>query len=328
MTAGTLIIGLGLISGSQIRHLWQLYIIFAFIGCGLMCASIIPCSLIISNWFVSRRGVAMSAAFVGTSIGGMVMSPIANWIIINHGWRVAFAFSGLTILVTVIPTILFLIRTRPSEMGLEPYRLDTENSKTSADNWGVTVKEAFSLPVFWQIAAIMLLVGIVTGGVGNNCPAYLNDLGHSSTKAAFAWSFVMGVMILGKVVFGPLADAWGAGRVMAIACAMFAGGIAIMLFARPFSVVLIFAAIYGFASGAPLVLNPLLVSGSMGTRNFGALYGILNIMGSVGGAIGPVGAGIFFDRQGTYLPVFYLFIGLMLIGVMVAMSINPVHHEN
>ncbi|MBI5117184.1 MFS transporter [Candidatus Poribacteria bacterium] len=327
MITGTLIIGLGLMAGSQIWHLWQLYIIFAFIGCGLMCASIIPCSLIISNWFVSRRGVAMSGAFVGTSIGGMVMSPVANWIIEKYGWRVAFALSGLTILVTVIPTIFFLIRTRPSEMGLEPYRSASENSKTSVENWGVTVKEAFSLPVFWQIAAIMLLVGIVTGGLGNHCPAYLNDLGHSTKRAAFAWSFVMGIMTFGKVVFGPLADSWGARKATAVAFLMFAGAIVIILFARPYSIVLTFAAVYGFASGAPLVLNPLLVSGNLGMRNFGALYGILNIMGTVGGAIGPVSAGIFFDRRGTYLPVFYLFIGLMLVGAMVALSIKPVRQE-
>ena len=59
-------------------------------------------------------------------------------------------------------------------------------------------------------------------------------------------------------------------------------------------------------------------------KHFAALYGVLNIMGTVGGAIGPVGAGIYFDRQGTYLPVFYLFVGLMLVGSVIAISIRPV----
>jgi MFS family permease len=324
MVAGALTIGLGLLAGSQIAHLWQLYLAFVAIGCGLMCASIIPCSLIISNWFVSRRGVAMSGAFVGTSAGGMVMSPVANWIILNHGWRTAFALSGVTILVVVIPVVLVAIRTRPSDVGLEPYRDARDQTSDAEANWGVGVKQALSLRSFWQIAAVMLIMGLVPGGLGNHCVAYLTDLDHSPDRAAFAWSMVMGVMILGKLSIGPLADRWSARSAMAGACVLFAISIAILTFARPYWIVLAFAALYGFACGAPLVLNALLTSEYLGTKHFGALYGVLNIMGTVGGAIGPVGAGIYFDRQGTYLPVFYLFAALMLIGAVVAASMRRV----
>jgi len=42
----------------------------------------------------------------------------------------------------------------------------------------------------------------------------------------------------------------------------------------------------------------------------------------VGGAIGPVGAGIYFDRTGSYLPVFYLFVAMMLVAAVVAISMH------
>ena len=323
MVAGALTIGLGLLAGSQITHLWQLYLVFVAIGCGLMSASIIPCSLIISNWFVSRRGTAMSGAFVGTSAGGMVMSPVANWIILNYGWRTAFALSGLTIIVVVIPVVLLAIRTHPSDLGLEPYRDAGADSSESEENWGVGVKEAFSLRSFWQISAVMLIMGLVAGGLGNHCVAYLTDLEHSPDRAAFAWSMVMGVMILGKLSIGPFADRWSARNAMAGACVLFAISIAIVTFAQPYWIVLVFAAIYGFACGAPLVLNPLLTSNYLGMKHFGALYGVLNIMATVGGAIGPVGAGIYFDRTGSYLPVFYLFAAMMLVAAVVAISMHP-----
>ncbi|RJP66994.1 MAG: MFS transporter [Candidatus Abyssobacteria bacterium SURF_17] len=328
MTVGTVVIGVGLLAGSRIMHLWQLYIIFAFIGVGLMCASIIPCAFIISNWFVSRRGAAMSGAFVGTSVGGMVMSPIANWIILNYGWRTAFLFSGVTVIVVVIPTVLFLIRTRPSEIGLEPYRVALPTNADPSDNWGVSVKEAFSLPVFWQLAVIIMLIGVVTGGLGNHCPAYLSDLGHSPTQAAFAWSTVMGVMILGKLAVGPVADRWGPEKTTAASCALFAVSIGIVFFAQPYWVVMVFASLYGFACGAPLVLNPLLISGNLGMKNFSAIYGALSIMGTIGGALGPVGAGIYFDKHDTYLPVFCVFIVLMIVTGVVALAIKPVRHGN
>jgi MFS family permease len=323
MVAGALMIGLGLLVGSRITQLWQLYLVFVAIGCGLMCASIIPCSLIISNWFVSRRGTAMSGAFVGTSAGGMIMSPVANWIILNYGWRMAFALSGITILVVVIPVVLLAIRTHPSDVGLEPYRDAGDDTSDAEANWGVGVKQAFSLRSFWQIAAVMLIMGLVAGGLGNHSVAYLTDLEHSPDRAAFAWSMVMGVMILGKLSVGPLADRWSARNAMAGACVLFAVSIAILTFAQPYWIVLVFAALYGFACGAPLVLNPLLTGEYLGMKHFGALYGILNITGTVGGAIGPVGAGIYFDRQGTYLPVFYIFVAMMLVAALVAISMRP-----
>lgn len=319
MVTGALIIGLGLLVGSRIAQLWQLYLIFGFVGCGLMCATVIPCSFIISNWFVSRRGMAMSGAFVGTSAGGMVMSPVANWIILDYGWRAAFALSGAAILVVVIPVIILVIRGRPSELGLEPYRHGDAETETVEEIPGAGVKEAFSLRAFWQIAAIMLALSLVAAGVGNHCVAYLTDLGHSPTRAAFAWSVVMGAMIVGKLSLGPLADRWGAKNAVAAACALFSLSLFVLTLAKPYGVVFLFAGTYGFACGAPLVLSPLLVADYLGMRNFGALYGILNIMATVGGAVGPVGAGMFFDLQGTYLPVFYLFIGLMLVTAMVSM---------
>ena len=318
MATGAVIIGLGLLAGSIVTHLWQFYLAFAFIGCGLMAATVIPCSLIISNWFVSRRGMAMSGAFVGTSVGGMVMSPIANWIILNWGWRTAFVLSGIEILVLVVPVILVVIRTHPSEMGLEPYQSFQPGAEAPSDNWGVNVRQAFAVPAFWQIAAIMLVIGLVTSGLGNHCVAYLTDLEHSPTTAAFAWSVVMGVMILGKLSFGPIADRWGPRIAMSIALGLLSVSIVVLTFAEPYWVVLTFAAIYGFACGAPLVINPLLTGNYLGMRHFGAVYGVLNLMAMVGGAVGPVGAGIFFDAQKTYLPVFYLFIGLILAIAVVA----------
>jgi MFS family permease len=318
MATGAALIGAGLLAGSRVGELWQLYIVFALIGCGLMCSTAIPCSLVISNWFVSRRGTAMGVAFSGTSVGGMVMAPVANWIILNGSWRMAFVVSGVTILVLAIPLILLAIRTHPSEIGVEPYRLSGCDEEAEAESWGVSLRSALSLSVFWKIAAIMFIIGLVTSGLGTHCVAYLTDVGHSPTNAAFAWSAVMAVMVVGILASGPIADRWGARNAMLIDCALFALSILILVFARPYPVVLLFAVVYGLALGAPLVINPLLAGDYLGMRHFGAIFGVLNITATVGAAIGPVGAGVFFDIQKTYLPVFYFFAATMLAAGLVA----------
>ena len=137
----------------------------------------------------------------------------------------------------------------------------------------------------------------------------------------------MGVMVLGKALIGPVADRWGAKMAMAGACVLFAISIVILTVAVTYPVVIIFAALYGFACSAPLTINPLLTSGNLGMKNFGAIYGILTITMNVGGAVGPVGAGMYFDRYGTYLPVFYVFAVFLLLAIACTAFIRPAYER-
>jgi OFA family oxalate/formate antiporter-like MFS transporter len=137
-----------------------------------------------------------------------------------------------------------------------------------------------------------------------------------------AWMIVMGVMTFGKLAFGRLSDLWGARTAMAWACVLYAIGITVLLFARPYWVVVLYAVAYGFASGAPLTINPLLTANYLGMRNFGALYGVLNITATIGGALGPVASGAAFSRLQSYLPVFDVYIALMLLAAICSVSIQ------
>jgi sugar phosphate permease len=260
--------------------------------------------------------MAMSATFVGTGIGGAFMAPVSNWIILSYSWRAAFAFNGVILLVLVVPIILFVIHARPSEIGLEPYRDEKGETDTSVEDWGVSVKEAFKLPAFWQIAAIMFIIGLVTNGVHTHAVTYLRDIGHSPTTAAYIWSVVMLVMVLGKLSYGPLADRWGAPKASAGEFVFYTVSILALIFAGPFGLALVFAGLYGFACGGPLTLNPLLTVGNLGIKNFGTIFGILTVMASIGAAIGTVGAGAFYDRFETYLPIFAVFAVLTVLGAV------------
>ncbi len=327
MTVGALLIGLSLLAGSQITRLWHIYIMNAFVGAGLTCATLVPCSFIISNWYVSRRGTAMSIAFLGTAAGGMVMSPIATWLIVNYSWRVAFALAGIEILTIVIPITIFVVRTRPSDKGLEPYGAVKAGLGDKADVWGVSEKEAFTLPVFWFIAAIVLLVALVTAGVGFNCVAYLEDSGHSPGQASIAWGILMGAMMVGKLATGPIADYWGSRNTMAAVSVLFAVSLIILMFAQSYLVAMIFVVVYGLTLGGPLILNPLLTGDYLGMKHYGAIFGILNIMGTLGGGIGSIGAASYKDKYDTYLPVFCVFGVLMVVSAICSLCIRPIRRR-
>lgn len=328
MMAGAVMIGIGLLLGMVVQELWHIYVAFLFIGCGIACGTLIPCSFLISNWFVARRGTAMGIAFVGMGVGAMVMAPVANWIMTRYGWRVAWGVAGLEVFLLALPVIYFVVRSHPSEMGLEPYGTQETGEDTQGEVWGLDVKEAFAVPAFWEIAGIFFILGVVTGGVNYHCVAYLADIGHPQTKATFAWSIAMGVMVLGQLAFGPIADRWSARKAMVVACTLFSLSVVVLIGARSYGIAVAFASIYGFALGGGLVLGPLLTGDHLGLKNFGMIYGILNIVSMIGGgAIGPIVPGLYFDRWKTYLPVFCAFIVLVILAAVLCVLIRPAHQS-
>jgi MFS family permease len=134
----------------------------------------------------------------------------------------------------------------------------------------------------------------------------------------------MFVMVLGQLAFGPIADLWSARKVMAGACILFSISVVVLIGAKSYPIAIAFAAIYGFTMGGGFVLGPLLTGDHLGLKNFGTIYGVLNIMGTIGGgAIGPIVPGVYYDRLGTYLPVFYAFILLMILAFVLSIMIKP-----
>jgi MFS family permease len=329
MIAGTLMIGFGILIASRVTALWQMYIIYAFVGIGLASATVIACSLIVSNWFVSRRGTAMGIMAMGTSTGGMAMTPVANWIIQHHGWRTAYVFSGTTILLVGLPIIIFLLRCRPSDAAMEPFVDPTLPPDDVDISWGLSAKEAFSAKAFWQIAALMFIIGLVTSGLGIHVVPCIKDFGHSPDNSALVWTITLFVMTISKFLFGPIADRWGEKQAMAFACALMAASILFLSLATRYEIALLFGILYGFGVGAPLTVNPLLVTRALGLRHFGALYGILNLISIIGAAFGPVILGlVVYDNFESYLPGLYAFIVLMVVSAAIAYFVSYAAREN
>jgi sugar phosphate permease len=323
MIAGALTLGLSLLAGSRATQLWHMYLMNAFVGAGLTLVTLVPCTFVISNWFESRRGTAMSGAVLGTAVGGAVMAPVASWFVTNYSWRTAFVAAGLEIIFIAIPVIYFFIRTRPSDMGLEPYREGAAEVDAGEEAWGVEVGESFSKPVFWLISGNILLIALVTAAIGFHCVNYLTTVGHSLDKGSSVWSVVMWAMIAGKLSAGPISDRWGVKNTMAAVCVLFAISMPFLMRAQSYQAAMAFAVIYGFALGAPLVLNPLLAGDYLGMKNFATIFAVFNIMGTIGGGAGPIVSGVYVDATKLYAPVFYVFAGLLLLAGVCCLFMKP-----
>jgi len=162
---GSLTIGIGFVILSQINAVWQLYTIYFLMALGFSCTALVPANTLITNWFIRKRGFAMSLANTGLSVGGIVLVPFASYIIARWGLEISLPVLGIIYAVTVICATAFIIQ-RPSDInqfpdGTPPEAM-SEDRISSGLNYATQMRawtrlQAIRTVAFWSIVISFLL---------------------------------------------------------------------------------------------------------------------------------------------------------------------------
>lgn len=305
------------------RNPIQIYITSFLLGVSFIGTSIIPISIMITNWFEKRRGLAMSLALSGVGIGGFILSPlITNWIE-DFGWRKTYLMFALIMLATSLPVSIFIFKKSPEEKGLKAYGADEAvlgKKKNSDFDLTISTKKSFKKPFF-----IMLLIGMVFNGLINTSalgqfPPALEEL-HGPIVAATIISVYSLVGIFGKLILGWINDKLG------IITGILFGGITfglaffLMLFGKNIIFVYAMAISFGFGNAMGSIMPPLITSIIYGPKKYGEVYGYITSATQVGLTIGSILVASIFDITGSYKPAWILMI-LFTIAVIILWVIS------
>jgi MFS family permease len=317
MAAGAAMAGCGFITASLAHSYPVMIAAYLLIGLGIGAATLLPCSMVIANWFGARRGLAMGLAMSGTSAGGMVMTLVSDRAIRLAGWRFGYLLLAAPAFVIVIPMVLLLVRTRPPAIARVTF------AEAASALPGLEVGEAVAGRSFWLMALGVLCFSFSVSGTNLHAVPYLIGIGYAPARAALVLSLVLACGAMGKLLIGWIADRIG-GR-LALAATLFgmALGIAMLTGARDRLPLVGFVAVFGLTVGAPLALIPLVAADSLGLKRFGTLYGLVGVFHTLGAAVGPVIAGRIFDVTGSYAFAFETFVVLLLLGSAAVMGCVP-----
>jgi len=307
---------------SQCRTLMQFYVLAIFLGIGSAGSHIIPVSMMITNWFIEKRGLAMGIVFAATGVGGLIFNPLADWIILHYSWQAAYLVFGLIIGSLSIPTAIFIVRARPADMGLLPYGSKAAlDRQAQGEQEGLTASQAIRSGAFWLIAAVILLIAVANMGVLHHIVPYLTDIGFSSTTAAALMSLHMIMLVLGKVLTGGLADRLGLLKSYLVCMAGLMVSIALLYAGRLFWVAVVFNILFGFSIAVRTVLPPLMTARVLGQKHFAVIYGFLNIFTTLGTAVGVPLSGFIFDVTKSYNMAFALYIIMCLVAAAAGIAV-------
>jgi len=326
---GVVLIGTGLLLATLVTRPWQLYATLGvMVGGGSVCLGYTGQSLFLPDWFVRRRGLAMSLAFSGVGVGSMILLPWLQILIGRSGWRAACWALGLLVLLLLVPLNL-LLRRRPEDMGLEPDgdRAAAEGAVARPSNvvdaaWASvdwTLGRAARTARFWWIAIGYFCGLFAWYAVQVHQTKYLIEIGFSPTDAAWALGVVSLAGIPGQITLGWLSDrigrewVWTAGTLGFAICYA-----ALLLLAATPTMPLLYVMVVAqgmLGYGLTSVVGAIPAEIFQG-RHYGSIFGTLMLASIGGGAVGPWLTGVLHDRTGSYTIAFWISIACSVISAV------------
>jgi MFS family permease len=323
MEMGVGLVGAGLLLAPLIHRPWHLYATLGvLVGGGSVCLAYTGQALYLPNWFVRKRGLALSVAFSGVGVGSIVLLPWLQGVIARAGWRSACWTMGLLVLGLLAPLNL-LLKHRPEDIGLQPdgdraavagtaaaRPANVVDAAWAAVDW--TLARALRTTRFWWIA-----LGYATGlfawyAVQVHQTKYLVEVGFSTGYAAWALGFVSLAGIPGQIALGHLSDRVGREWVWTVGCLGFAlcyaSLLALSQTPTPLLLAFMVAAQGGLGYGLTSVIGAIGAEIFQG-RHYGTIFGTLMLAAIGGGAAGPWVTGILYDATGSYTVAFWICIG-------------------
>jgi sugar phosphate permease len=339
---GVFLTGLGLVLMNYINSLWSFYLVWSVISSiGINISLGMPLDVAITNWFIKKRGTAMSIRWLFSGLSGVIGLPIVAWLIVVVGWRMACVIGGLGMWVVGLPLVFFFIKARrPEYYGLLPD--GATQMPTGADGELLTEAEyaaqlgevefttvqALKTSAFWLMIFAYMFHAALYPVMNIHCIPFLTDRGMEPLRAAATMSIFVTASIPARFLGGVIVDRVQTSTIrflMAGAFFMQAAGVTIFLLDQQSMLALYtFFIVYGIGMGATMPMSPVLQSRYFGRPSFGTIAGISRVLNMPVGILGPVLAGWIYDRTGSYILAFTLFaVTLALAGVIMCFVRRP-----
>ena len=314
-------VAVGLYSTIRATPFWYIYLLFAFNGSVFVVQSPIAYSNCVAQWFDRSRGLALGISTAGVGLGVFVIPRLAAYLIGAYGWREAYLGLGIAVLVIAwLPVSIFL--REPQAYRTAEARIARRSA--TAHLPGVPAKEAFKTSGrFWILTLAFCLGVIAINGTLTHLVAFLTDRGVPTPAAVAVLSYSGIALILGRMFAGWCLDRfWG--PYVAIACfviPMF--GIGLLASGAGGLVPTAGAVLCGAGIGAEIDLMAFFVSRYYGMKEYAKIYGVMFGFFVFATGVAPFFSGLSFDWYHSYIPVFMVYEGLLLITCVLFLTLGP-----
>lgn len=319
MMAGLALLSACLAAYSQMTSLTHLYLVNVGLALVLALSGLVLNVLIVSRWFIQKRGTALGLTLVGTSLGGIIFPRLGAMLLKTYTWREAMLMEALIPLIA-LAVMAVITRDSPSDMGLRALGA-AEGSGSSPSLTGMEYKDAIRTRTFWILTFCAMTTFYCILAAQAHMVLHLKGMGWPLEKAASGVGILFTMGLVGKLVIGYLADKLER-RVV------FLSNLAIMLLGAVFlasmkeTLLWPFILIFGLGWGGLYTMLQVTCMDSFGTRAGGKILGTITVLDAIGGGLGIWITGVLFDRSKSYESAFMLIAALVFLAFLAALALQ------
>jgi MFS family permease len=322
-TGGALVLGGGLVALGLSTHCGMMaLILFTLVGPGAGAIGPMAGSTVVSRWFCSNRGRALGIASLGASLGGVLLVPVLAFNQGWAGWRGALIIQGLLVSMLVVLVALIVVRRPPRKHPLAmPVQTD-EGAGHGAPPVRVALRELLGNRSFIGIGLSVALVFSISQAILISLVPHVQRLGVSPSRAALLIAVLAISSMLGKLMFGVLADRFKKRRVLTIIIVFVIFQLLVLLAEPSFHLLLVALAVTGLATGGELPVRAALIGDYFDTRSYGWIIGVMNLVNMSFNLVLIACVGAMFDSAGHYQYAFLSLLALAFISLSFSFMIT------
>jgi MFS family permease len=326
MAFGATLLMVGFLLYSRIQSITHMYVLHCLFALVLVSCGLIVAVMLVSHWFVDKRGTAIGITLVGTSLGGIFFPQVGTWLISNFGWRKAMMWEA-TFPIILLIVVAVLIKNSPKDRGMLPLGVkpqtaaDLAAGRPDIELAGLSYGKAIRTRTFWALAFAAMTTFYSILGAQAHLFLYLRDLEFSPQVASTGISLLFGMALFGKFGFGYLADKIQHKKVFYGNLAVMLTG-AILLATVNVRLFWIAVVLFGLGWGGLYTMLQLLTVECFGLKATGKILGTITVLDAIGGGLGIWLTGLLYDKTGSYQVPFTVLVFLILLAMLAATQVR------
>lgn len=317
----SIILGISCIFFGAASNFLMLTVGFGFLRFFGQGSLMLGCANLVSQWFDSKRGFAMSLMALGFGMSMAIHPPVSQFLIDQYGWKYAWIILGISTWIIMVPALFILAWNNPENIGLKPDGVKKSNLKNDEVEAieGLNLTEASKENSFYILAAMWFGMAMLVTTLHFYQVTILTNQGITTEFAASLFTVSAFAMVVFMPLVGKFFDNFPTKYVLATGLLINSISLISITYSNNDAYSLFYAVSFGINNAFSMTMFGYIWPRYFGRKHLGSIQGTGQMIGVIGASLGPLPVGFAIDYLGSslitirYLSVYPIIMAVIII---------------